>query len=64
MIQMANHNKVQQYSLLISFIHGLDAGMYTRWRPLPSFRGANWHRPQEQEEGQRQGQEIRLEPRK
>lgn len=49
----------------VVFVHpGLDVGMYTRWRPLPSARGADWHRPQEQEEGQRQGQEICLEPRK
>lgn len=40
----------------------LDAGVYTRWKPLSSFRGTNWQRPQGQEEGQRQGQEIRLEP--
>ena len=26
----------------------LDAGVYTRWRPLPSSGGAHWkHRPQE-----------------
>lgn len=48
---------------MLCFVHsGLDVGMYTRWRPLPSARGADWHRSQEQEEGQGQGQEICLEP--
>lgn len=40
----------------------LDAGVYTRWRPLSSFGGADWQRPQGEEERQRQGQEIHLEP--
>lgn len=42
----------------------LDPRVYTRWRPLSSSRGANWQWPQGQEEGQRQGQKICLEPRK
>lgn len=54
----------KQYSLFLYRVPGSDVGLHTRWGPLPSARGANWHRPQEQEEGQRQGQEICLEPRK
>lgn len=31
---------------IVVFVHpGLDVGVYARWRPLPSTRGADWHRP-------------------